>query len=103
MLAFFNRHNDTVSLDRFNQLPTLYTRYRETIRTDLLVDDLVPLVPVVLELYKHGFLYYQIDWDDFTSWQIPETNVGVLLPDRENMLPVIQHAIDELFTPMAEE
>ncbi len=79
------------------------TCYRDTIRTNMQVDDLVPLVPVVIELHQHGFLYYQIDWDDFISWQIPETGARVHLPDRKNMLPVIQHASDVLFTPMDEE
>jgi len=63
------------------------------------VADLVPLVPVVIELHQQRFLYYQIDWNDYTSWQVPETDANVLLPDRENILPVIQHAIDMLFVP----
>ncbi|MCJ7558164.1 MAG: hypothetical protein MUP90_14775 [Gammaproteobacteria bacterium] len=69
----------------------------DSIRTDIQADDLVPLAPVVIEYHYHGFLYTQIDWDDFTSWQIPETDARVLLPDRENRLPVVQHPIDVLF------
>jgi len=72
-------------------------RCRDSIRTDVQADDLVPLAPVVIEYHHHGFLYTQIDWDDFTSWQVTETDARLLLPDRKHRLPVVPHAIDMLF------
>ena len=72
-------------------------RFQDSIRTNIQADDLVALAPVVIEYHHHGFLYTQIDWDDFTSWQVTETDARLLLPDREHRLPVVPHAIDVLF------
>jgi LCP family protein required for cell wall assembly len=95
--------DQVVRLDRLPQLPKWYARYHDTIQTDLQVDEIVPLIPQVLELHQHGFLYYQVSWDQVTSWEVPETKARVLLPKRDKIWPLLMHAIKVLYTPMVED
>lgn len=88
-----------LSLDSLRHLPEWYERYHGSVQSNLGLGDLIDLIPVVLKMPEAGIHNFQIGWDQVSFWQTPENQASVLLPKRENMLPVIQTSINVLLPP----
>jgi len=90
--AFFSK---ILSLDGLSRVPQLYSQFIASVRTDMLVDDLLPLVPLGLQLGtdESRIHQYRIDRTMVDGWRVPTTGAAVLLPKRD----MIQAMLNEAF------
>jgi anionic cell wall polymer biosynthesis LytR-Cps2A-Psr (LCP) family protein len=97
LLALFQRF---LSLDSLRQLPDWYSRYSQTMQTDLTLADLLANIPFILRLHYAGSLYhFQVDWEEVTGWKVPKSGASVLLPRQDQIRALLQSALDVLNTP----
>jgi LCP family protein required for cell wall assembly len=85
-----------LTLDALSRLPEWYERYRDSVSTDLGLEDLLALAPLVLKMSSAPTSHYQISYDQVTPWRVPETGAQVMLPDRRAILNLLQEAIATL-------
>jgi len=90
--AFFSK---VLTLDGLSRVPQLYSQFITSVRTDLLVGDLLPLAPLGLQLGtdETRIRQYRIDRTMVDGWRVPTTGAAVLLPKRD----VIQAMLNEAF------
>jgi len=90
-----------LSLDVIPFLPEWYTRYSQTIQSDMKLLDLLSYLPFALRLHGNDQIHhFQINWMDVTHWQAPETSAWVLVPKRERVSSIMQTAVDVLRAPV---
>ena len=75
--------NKILSLDGLSQIPELYSQFNSMIHTDMELNDLLPLVPLVVNIASDPSQIhtYTIDQSMVTSWRVPYSGASVLLPD----------------------
>ncbi|MCI0519233.1 MAG: LCP family protein [Chloroflexi bacterium] len=81
-----------MTLDILPRLPDLYNQFRETIRTDLSLEEIITLAPLALDLNAPRIRSYYINNTMVKSWHTPE-GAAVLLPRRERIEPLIREAM----------
>lgn len=91
LLALFDR---TLSLDGLARVPELYEQFRTLVKTDLELNDLLPLVPMAATLAadRSRLSLHRVDSSLTTSWLVPYSGANVLLPDRDAILAMLQAA-----------
>jgi len=90
-----------MSLDAIPQLPGWYSKYSNTIHSDLSLPQILQMVPMAVRLASSGAVHqYQISWEDVKGWRVPETRAAVLLPLRDKILPKLQHAVLIVSSPL---
>ncbi len=67
------------------RLPELYAEFKDTVKTDLTLVDLLADIPLAIQLADpQRMAYHQISWDEVTQWLMPgRAKSIVLLPNRE--------------------
>jgi polyisoprenyl-teichoic acid--peptidoglycan teichoic acid transferase len=85
-----------IALESLRYLPEWYGRYRESVMTDLTLEDLFAFIPLVLKLPDSGLRKYQIAWDEVEAWKVPESGAQVFLPNRERIAALFHRAIGGL-------
>jgi LCP family protein required for cell wall assembly len=98
MRAFFLR----LLMDgEITRLPELYSEFKDTIKSDLTLRDLLSDIPLAIQLADpQRVAYYQISWDEVTQWLMPgRAKTIVLLPNRETLLALIQEAVAFIMSP----
>jgi len=83
------------------KLPVLYASYREWVKTDLSLKELMSYIPLALRLADPDRInYYMIGWDQFSIWEVPgHSQAQVFLPNRERVRALLQQAIDDAMVP----
>lgn len=87
-----------LTLDILPQIPRLYTQFRDTVTTDLTLDDLLALVPFALDLNAARIRSYYLNKDVVQSWTTPGGG-SVLLP----VGPAMEARIREAMGPPGPE
>ena len=85
-----------LTLDALSRLPDWYVQYRDSVSTDLSLEDLIALAPLALKMGSAGTHHFQIANDQVTPWRVPETGAQVMLPRREAIKMLLQEAIEAL-------
>lgn len=85
-----------VSLDGLSRVPELYNQFRNTVQTDMTLEDLLPLVPLAATLAQDPgrIQHITIDQSMATPWRVPYSGAAVLLPDRERILATLRAALE---------
>lgn len=81
-----------MQLDILPRVPELYHQFREIIRSDLSLEEILSLAPLALELNAPRIRSYYINNTMVKSWHTPE-GAAVLLPRRERIEPLIREAM----------
>lgn len=82
-----------IAFESLRDLPGWYERYRETVDTDLTLEDLLAFIPFVLKLPDSGLHKYQIGWEQVEPWQVPESGAQVFLPKNEEIRTLLLRAV----------
>ena len=96
LLALFDR---VVSLNGLARIPELFDQFRSLVKTDLEVNDLLPLVPLatLLAADRTRLSLHRVDTSVVTSWLVPYSGANVLLPNRDALLAMLR----AIFAPPA--
>ena len=90
LLALFR---GMVSIDAVTKAPALYEQYRANVDTDLSLQDILPLVPLAVDLTQPGHMrLYNLTSDHVTSF-VTETGAQVLLPNVEAIQGLFYQAL----------
>jgi LCP family protein required for cell wall assembly len=83
-----------LSLDGLSRVPDLYNQFRGLVKTDIQVNDLLPLVPLATTVAadRSRLSLHRVDSTLTTSWLVPYSGANVLLPNREAILAMLQAA-----------
>lgn len=81
---------------QLEQLPQLWDSLTKIVKTDLILSDLLSLLPIALNLENLTLRSYFISSQQVTSWQTPQ-GAAVLVPKRE----AIRAELVKFFTPPA--
>jgi polyisoprenyl-teichoic acid--peptidoglycan teichoic acid transferase len=88
-----------VILDRFiafehlRNLPLWYEHYREAVRTDLTLENLLAFIPFAIKLQDAGLRKYQIGWEQVEPRKLPDNGAEVFLPKRGEIQALLIQAI----------
>lgn len=85
--------NRMVDLDMIAKIPDLYNEYKNTVSTDLSLDDIVPLIPLAPEFLQGNIGRYAIGRDHVTSW-VTHSGSQVLLPNTAAIQAVLRAALN---------
>jgi LCP family protein required for cell wall assembly len=89
LLAMFDK---VVSLNGLARVPELYEQFRSLVKTDMELNDLLPLVPLATSLAadRARLSLHRVDTSVATSWVVPYSGASVLLPDRDALLAMMR-------------
>jgi LCP family protein required for cell wall assembly len=89
--AFFAK---VISLDGLNKVPQLYSQFITSVKTDLVLEDILPLVPLAAQLAADDTRIHQFRVDSTMAdgWRVPTTGASVLLPRRAAILAMLSQA-----------
>jgi LCP family protein required for cell wall assembly len=82
-----------INLDMIPKIPQLYQQYQNTVKTDLALEDIVPLVPLAPEFLDGNFGRYAIGREHVTSW-VTSSGSAVLLPNTAAIQAVLKAALN---------
>lgn len=88
-----------LSLDGLRLVPAWYQRYRDSIETDVVLEDLLSLIPLGLRLQEGQINHFQVTPAEVTSWKTP-AGAMVLVPDRQKILSLILSAAELAAEPV---
>lgn len=86
---------------RLVTLPLLFEKYRDSVSSNLTLEQVVGYTALILKLGDPGRIgFFHLDEEDVTPWQFPgELQPQVLLPDAQKLKERVQAAIDFVLTP----
>jgi LCP family protein required for cell wall assembly len=84
-----------ISMNGLLKVPKLYDTFRDVVESDLVLEDLLPLIPLAskLALDPSKMKTFRIDYTLVENWRTPVSRAAVLLPKRER----IQLELEEIF------
>lgn len=74
------------------QIPELWVRGRDIVKTDLALPDLIDLAQVALELDERNVRFYNIGAEEVMPWTTPYGG-GVYLPQWDRIRPIVAEAM----------
>ena len=79
VLAIFKKG---VSLEGLSRMPELYQQFISTVETDAQLVDLLPLLPLAVQVAgdSSGIRRYAVDTTMATGWRVPSSGASVQLP-----------------------
>ena len=84
-----------LSLNAVAKAPELFNEYKQTIQTDLTLDDIFPLLPLATQLADGDNINrYQISPSEVTPWVNPYNGAQVLLPIQSLVKQVMLQALN---------
>jgi LCP family protein required for cell wall assembly len=94
MRAVFDR---VVSLDGLSRVPDLYSQFGNLLETDVVVGDLVPLVPLATAVSGDtaAIRQFAITGDMVTLWRVPSSGASVLLPVQDAVRALLEEAFPQ--------
>jgi hypothetical protein len=83
------------------RLPSFYDAYKNSVESNLTLDDLSSLMPLVLQLGDEGRVAkYIFGMDEMKGWELPsQIKSWVFLPRSQGVHALLQEAIDFVLTP----
>lgn len=83
------------------RLPSLYSAHQNTVESNLVLNDLLDLMPLALNLGdENRVAVFYLGEDELKEWQMPDPlQSKVFLPRRAGMQIVLQDAINFVLTP----
>jgi LCP family protein required for cell wall assembly len=90
MLAVIDR---MISLEMIPKIPDLYNEYKNTVSTDLALEDIVPLVPLASEFLQGNIGRYNVGRAHVTPW-VTHSGSQVLLPNTAAIQAVLRAALN---------
>jgi LCP family protein required for cell wall assembly len=90
--AMFSR---ILSLDGLSRVPDLYAQFGSLAQTDMVLDNILQLVPLATRLASDPtrLRQFSIDSTMATGWRVPYSGASVLLPNREAIQTMLQEAV----------
>lgn len=82
-----------LTLQGLARIPELYQTYRSSVVTDLTLDDLLALLPLLQQVDKNRIDRYTITPPFVTVWIHPDTGAYLLLPDVTTIQQILQQAL----------
>lgn len=91
LFAIFSK---LVSLDAIARWPSVYLAYRENVRTNIEIDDILPLLPAAVEVYRNParLSRYVVTRMEVTPFR-NANGASVLLPDYRKISEIIDDAV----------
>jgi polyisoprenyl-teichoic acid--peptidoglycan teichoic acid transferase len=82
------------SLNGLQRVPELYNQFKSYARTDVSVDDVLPLLPLGAQLAADPsrLHHYTVDTSMATSWIVPYSGASVQLPNRDKIQEMLNQA-----------
>jgi LCP family protein required for cell wall assembly len=92
LVALFQR---IVSLYGLTRLPELYPQFASLVQTDLVLNDLLGLLPVATAVASDPTLIhrYEVDSSMAAGWRVPVSGASVLLPNRDAIQAMLETAL----------
>lgn len=82
------------SLNGLQRVPELYDQFKTYVRTDISVNDLLPLIPLGAQLASDTsrLHHFAVDTTMATSWTVPYSGASVQLPNRDKIQEMLNQA-----------
>lgn len=92
MQALFNK---IIRINGLWKAPELYDTFEQYVKTDMTLEDALPLIPLAarLALDRSRIRYYRIDHTMVESWRTPQNGYYVLLPETDLIQAMLQQAL----------
>jgi LCP family protein required for cell wall assembly len=87
-------YRKVLSFNLIPRLPALYSDLRESVNTDLGLDDLIALAPLSAQIGSADIRSRFIGRDEVTSWRIPVSGAQVLVPKPDPIHALVAEAFD---------
>jgi LCP family protein required for cell wall assembly len=83
-----------ISLNGLSRVPELYEQFHAMVKTDVEINDLLPLVPLATTVAadRSRVSLHRVDSTLTTPWLVPYSGASVLLPNRDAILAMLQAA-----------
>lgn len=81
-----------LSLDALNHVPEFYEAYKQTVATDLSLEDLLALLPTLKAVNVGNLQRYTLTSDYITPWIEPGTGSNYLLPNTGHIQLLLRQA-----------
>ncbi|MCX6069597.1 MAG: hypothetical protein NTU91_01880, partial [Chloroflexi bacterium] len=83
-----------ISLNGLSRVPDLSEQFHALVKTDVEINDLLPLVPLATTVSadRSRVSLHRVDSTLTTSWLVPYSGANVLLPNRDAILAMLQAA-----------
>jgi anionic cell wall polymer biosynthesis LytR-Cps2A-Psr (LCP) family protein len=81
------------SLNALNSLPEVYAAYRSAVVTDIILDDVIQLLPLLQAVDLNRVDRYQVDTNQATPWIDPNSGAYYLLPQTEAIQQLLRQAV----------
>jgi LCP family protein required for cell wall assembly len=83
-----------LSLDGLTRVPQLYGQFNRLLKTDMGLEDLVPLVPLAADLAsgEAELSAYSLGPSLAVPWRVPSSGASVLLPNRKGIRELLEEA-----------
>ncbi|MEZ0397127.1 MAG: LCP family protein [Anaerolineales bacterium] len=82
-----------LSLDGLNRAPELYALYRDSVETNLDLETVLRLLPLLQSIDLQNVERYEIGAEQVTPWMEPESGAQYLLPRPEAIQTILQQAV----------
>ncbi len=81
-------------LGLITRLPDLYSNFRDIVRTDLTISDLLELAPLAAQVTTADIRSRFVGRDQVTGWRIPSSGAQVLVPNRGPIEALVRSTFD---------
>ncbi len=82
-----------LSLDALNHVPEFYAAYQQTVTTDLTLNDMLTLLPVLQAANQETIQRYTLTLDHVIPWVEPGSGANYLLPQTEAIRELLRQAL----------
>ncbi len=83
------------TLNALSRIPELYQAYRSSVVTDLTLDDVLHLLPLLSNLDANRIHRYAITYNEATSWTEPGSGRYFLIPDMVAIRQILLQAVGQ--------
>ena len=81
------------NLNALKYIPDAYSAYRSAVVTDLTLDDMLQLLPVLQAIDSSRVDRYEINTSQVTPWTDPNSGAAYLLPQADAIRQLLQQAV----------
>ncbi len=85
--------NKLISLDGMRKAPQLYAALRNTVVTDITLQDVLDLVPLLQETDPDKVARYTLGIGQVTPYTIPSSGAAVLIPNSDAIKSILTQAL----------
>jgi anionic cell wall polymer biosynthesis LytR-Cps2A-Psr (LCP) family protein len=81
------------NLNAISRIPELYQAYRSSVVTDLTLEDVLQMLPILRILDADRIERYAVTFNETTAWIEPGSNRYYLLPDMDAIRQILLQAV----------